>query len=318
MRARGLVFVAVAAFDLASQRAQAADLTPSECIEAADHGIALQGAGRLGKARSSLALCSSSACPLEIRSDCVERVEQINVAMPTVVFDVKDERGADLDSCEVVVDGRAVFARVSGSALSVDPGPHDFAFRAPRFEEMHEHLVLYEGVKDRHERVVLSRAVHVRPGHSDADPRSRGAPGPAPADGAGAWSGRARAASPSVSLASMIVASAGFAALGVGLTLVALGATEENRAGGEDRIAKGFGQSDHVAAQEDWTAGTIVAGSGFLASATAVILAMRNAGAPPATGVTAYGSFGSERPGALHLLPTIDCRGADLWLTGSF
>src|SRR5271165_2147015 len=80
----------------ASCRAWADDPTLADCITANESSIALRRQHKLRAARAQLLVCSAASCPEEIRSECVRRVTDVNVAMPTIVFNAKDGSGNDL------------------------------------------------------------------------------------------------------------------------------------------------------------------------------------------------------------------------------
>jgi hypothetical protein len=64
---------------------------------------------------------------LVVRADCAKRLDEVLRAMPTIVFDVKDRDGHAVTDVSVTMDGAAL-GRVDGSAITVDPGQHEFTF----------------------------------------------------------------------------------------------------------------------------------------------------------------------------------------------
>ena len=298
--------MAVAAVSLYSRAARAADPSAGDCVDANDRAIALEMGGRLLDARSHLAVCSSAACPMEIRRDCARRVEELNAAMPTIVFDVKDQKGNDLEGCHVMMDGRPLLGQASGAALAVDPGPHDFAFQASGFVTLHRRFVLHQGEKNRREAITLDAA------SPPEDVSASGAGVPSRGGSSSGGTASRGSASPSVSLPAMLVATAGFAAIGVGITILAFGFAEESRAEGEDRLAVDFGHSAHVAAQNDAIAGAIVTGCGLIAAGAGVVLAVRSSASRPVAAQT------PTRAVALSLTPVLGPSGLRLFLNGSF
>jgi hypothetical protein len=88
--------------------------------------------------------------------DCTDWMAQVEAAIPTIVFDVKDGKGNDLSAVKVTMDGQPFADKLDGSALPVDPGEHRFTFDdADGFAHSEKTIVIYEGVKDRHESLVL-------------------------------------------------------------------------------------------------------------------------------------------------------------------
>ena len=71
-----------------------ADPTKDECVAANESAQALRKSGQLRIARAQLLTCVAKACPALIRDDCAERLTELNRAMPSIVFDVKDGQEA--------------------------------------------------------------------------------------------------------------------------------------------------------------------------------------------------------------------------------
>jgi len=109
----------------------------------------LQRAGKLMDARAAMLTCADAACPAEIQTDCVQWLAEVRRKLPSVVFAVRDARGRDLSDVRVLVDGRAVAARLDGKAIDLDPGTHAVRFE-PRGAPAHDvSVVVREGEQDR-------------------------------------------------------------------------------------------------------------------------------------------------------------------------
>ncbi|HEV3189305.1 MAG TPA: hypothetical protein VGY54_02350 [Polyangiaceae bacterium] len=169
-----LLFAAVlgALFALASPAA--ADPTKHECIAANEAAQDLRSAGKLRDARAKLALCMASSCPGPVREDCGLRLSEVDAVTPSIVFEVKDGAGSDLSAVRVTIDGQPFIERLDGSTVPVDRGQHRFVFEAEGMGRMERILVIHEGDKGRHERVVFD-AVKASPA-SESVPRSAGEP----------------------------------------------------------------------------------------------------------------------------------------------
>lgn len=154
-------------------RAQDADA----CINASESSVALRKAGKLIDARKALATCAAPACPDPVKTSCQERLLEIDRAVPSVVFEVKDAAGNDLPSVKISVDGQARDERV-GTALSLDPGTHTFTFEAPGLPTSTKTLVVVEGAKDRTETVTLGTPAPAAPPTPPAAPVPDQAPAP--------------------------------------------------------------------------------------------------------------------------------------------
>jgi len=148
----------VAAALLAPSWASAADPTKQECVSANDSAQDLRRAGRLREARERLALCLSASCPGPVREDCAQRLDEVDRAMPSVVFEAKDAARNDLSAVRVTIDGQPLTEKLEGAAVAVDPGPHRFVFEAEGLPKTEKALVLHEGEKGRRERIVLAAA----------------------------------------------------------------------------------------------------------------------------------------------------------------
>jgi hypothetical protein len=157
-----------------------ADVTKAECVKANAQAQTLRNDGKLAAARQQLAVCADPACPALVRDDCTQRMDEIERVQPTIVFDVKDASGSDVTSVRVTMDGQPLAAKLTGTALSVDPGEHAFTFSADGQLPVSRTFVIHEAEKDRRERVSLassttaSPAAAATPDHESKPPSSGG------------------------------------------------------------------------------------------------------------------------------------------------
>ena len=114
---------------------------------------------KLRDARAQLLICSAASCPGDVRDECIRRVGEVNVAMPTIVFEPKDAASSDLSAVKVTMDGAPLAERLEGTALSIDPGEHTFTFDTPGQPPIQKQFVIREGEKDRRERITFGAAV---------------------------------------------------------------------------------------------------------------------------------------------------------------
>jgi hypothetical protein len=135
--------------------ARAADPTTGECLTATESSLNLRNAHKLRDARSKLLICSASSCPADIRTECVRRMAEVNAAIPGIVFDAKDAAGNDLVAVTVTMDGHTLTERLEGTAISIDPGPHKFAFATTGQPRVEKQFVIREGEKNRRERILF-------------------------------------------------------------------------------------------------------------------------------------------------------------------
>ncbi len=136
--------------------ASAADATKEQCIAANDHAQELRQAGKLGKAREQLLVCVAQSCPGPVREDCAQRLDELDKATPTIVFEIKDASGNDVTAATVKVDGQP-FTQVGGAAAPVDPGEHHFVFEATG-SSTEKVIMIREAEKARRVQIVLEVA----------------------------------------------------------------------------------------------------------------------------------------------------------------
>jgi hypothetical protein len=136
----------------------AADPTKAQCIASNDHAQEFRQAGKLSKAREQLLICVAQSCPGPVREDCAQRLDELDKAMPTIVFEAKDAAGTDLVDVKVTIDGAPLADRLDGSSLKVDPGPHVFVFTWEGHPSVTKKLVLAEHDQARREVVVFGSA----------------------------------------------------------------------------------------------------------------------------------------------------------------
>ena len=150
-----LVGSAVLSFPAASA---AAEPTKDQCIDANETAQSLRKGERLREAEERLLVCVAAACPGPVRDDCAQRLTEVRTATPTIVFVVKDDADQDLSAVRVMMDGALLVDKLDGTAIALDPGEHHFQFDAEGRAHVERTLVVQEGEKDRHERVVLVAA----------------------------------------------------------------------------------------------------------------------------------------------------------------
>ena len=142
---------AAATVFLATTQAWAADPTTVECIAASEKSLALGGQNKLRSARDQLLICVSASCPTDIRKECGRRVDEVNVAIPTIVFRANDPTGNELSSVKVTMDGEVVAEKLAGTAIALDPGPHTFTFETQGQPALTRQILVHEAEKERHE-----------------------------------------------------------------------------------------------------------------------------------------------------------------------
>jgi hypothetical protein len=142
-------------FSLVLAASASADPTKEQCIDANTRAQSLLRAHSLAEARALLQSCVDPQCPTPVRIDCSRRLEVLDRMQPTIIFDAKDEAGNDLSGVSVNMDGRSLTERLDGAELSVDPGSHDFVFKAAGRAPVKQSYVLKEFEKGRRELVII-------------------------------------------------------------------------------------------------------------------------------------------------------------------
>jgi hypothetical protein len=133
--------------------ARAADPV-TECIAANEHSLELRDQGKLLDARSQLALCAASTCPDAIQQACRGRIADLNAAIPSIVFEVKDGLGRDLSDVKLSIDGKPS-GTAGVTALQLDPGQHTFRFEAAGQPPVEKAILLREGEGEKRADIVL-------------------------------------------------------------------------------------------------------------------------------------------------------------------
>jgi hypothetical protein len=257
--------------------ARAAEPSTGECLAATESSLSLRHQHKLREARAKALVCSAPSCPGDIREECVRRVGELNVAIPTIVFDVRDADGADLVAVKVSMDGQLLTDHQDGTAVAIDPGPHTFTFEAAGQPRAEKKLIIREGQKDRNEAVTLgTRKLAAAPAP---------APAPAPASSAAGEplaTPAAVVATPIVPppppetssdghgqrVAAVTVGAIGIAAVGAGIYFSYLTHSLENSV----TNAPTFNPSDDSSGHTAHTLQFVMYGAGAAALATAVIL----------------------------------------------
>jgi hypothetical protein len=140
-----------------------ADVSKAECIQANSASQDARRAQKFSTAHELLTRCIDPSCPAMVRDDCTRRLDDLERAQPTIVFDVRDASGHDVVALKVTVDGKPLAEKLVGSPLAVDPGEHTFTFTVPGGAPVTQTFVIKEGVKDRDEIIVLGGSAPVAP-----------------------------------------------------------------------------------------------------------------------------------------------------------
>jgi hypothetical protein len=289
-----------------------ADPTVDQCVDANTKAQGFRRDGKFGAARLELRICVASTCPNLVRDDCAQRLDELDRAQPTIVFQAEDAAGHDLTAVRVEVDGQTLVDRLDGAAVAVDPGAHMFTFETAGQPPVSQPFVLREGQKARSEHVVMAGAVSAGTG---AAPGSAALPAPAATMERPAPSSPLEtAADPGRSqrIGGLIVGGVGVAGLVVGAIYAVTAASLWSNAKAKCNPAscpaatRSDAQTDHDNASSAATFATVgfAAGGAFAAAAIALY-------------VTAP-SKAHEEHARMAIVPTVGAGVAGAALQGSF
>jgi hypothetical protein len=106
-------------------------------------------AGHLHEATLIFQNCAIDSCSNPVRQTCQAKLFRLELDVPSVVPLVKDDAGEPIVDVQVTMDGRLIASRLDGRALSVDPGLHEFVFRADGSVIGRQRLVIAQGQRNR-------------------------------------------------------------------------------------------------------------------------------------------------------------------------
>lgn len=203
-RSRALAGFAILTGTMLATANAAADV--QQCAGAAERAQQFRDDGKYRSARAELLTCGREECPAMVRRDCMQWLNEVNQASPSVVVRAKDAAGADLGDVQVTIDGEVATDRIDGKPILVDPGPHVVGGRAPGLPAVEQNVIIQAGEKNR--LIELRFATGNAPSDApSAPPTSRGS-----TYGAAPW----------------IIGGLGVASLAVAGTFAALGLSERS------------------------------------------------------------------------------------------
>jgi hypothetical protein len=139
---------------LAATTARAADDATEACLTAHTEGQKARRAGHLLEAKRQFLSCAATSCPDLTKQQCVPWLAEIEQRIPTVVLDVRDDRGRDIGAVRVFIDDQLVTEHLDGRSMPLDPGDHRFRIEARGFAPVAQSFLLREGEQ--------ARAIHMK------------------------------------------------------------------------------------------------------------------------------------------------------------
>jgi hypothetical protein len=118
------------------------------CLNAAGEGQTLRDEHKLVEARDRFRVCAAATCPSAVQTDCAGWFNEVDRSIPTIVLAAKDETGNDVFDVHVSLDGAPLTAKLDGTSLPMDPGPHTFRFAWLDGASTDRVILVREGQKD--------------------------------------------------------------------------------------------------------------------------------------------------------------------------
>lgn len=122
--------------------------TRQACFDSFKRSQRLRRRGELLSARAELVSCGQPHCPDAIEAKCVEWVEEVRDAIPTIVVRAIDHTGRDVSDASLAVDGEVLSDALDGLALELDPGVHEIRISAGN-RVAKQRVLVVRGAKDR-------------------------------------------------------------------------------------------------------------------------------------------------------------------------
>jgi hypothetical protein len=188
-----------------------AQITKRQCIDANTKGQDLRREGKLSEARLHLRACSAAACPSLVSTDCVKRLDELESVQPTVVFNVVDGAGRDLNEVTVTANDKVLVDKLDGVAVEVDPGRHELTFSAKDRTPVTQTVVFREGEKSRVVRVTMPHPDDLPAESAGGEPSAAATKAPARSS-----DGKRASAGSTQRTIGLIVGGVGLASMGVG------------------------------------------------------------------------------------------------------
>jgi len=154
----------IGGFALHTQPCSAQSNTKTECVASYQHAQVSRQDGDLLKAQQALVSCAGAGCPDVMQADCSRWLEEVQAALPSVVFRVLTSSGADIADARIELDGQPERA-LDGRSITLNPGKHQVTVRAPHFAPVTLQVQIVEGQK-LHQQALTLQPISDRPSAS--------------------------------------------------------------------------------------------------------------------------------------------------------
>ena len=141
-------------FALYAKPCSAQSNTKNECVASYQQAQISRQDGDLLKAQQELVSCAGAGCPDAMQADCSRWLEEVQTALPSVVFRAVTPSGADIADARMELDAQP--ARVlDGRSMTSNPGTHQVTVSAPHFAPVTLQVQFVEGQKLRQQVITL-------------------------------------------------------------------------------------------------------------------------------------------------------------------
>src|SRR5687767_5438874 len=128
--------------------------TKNECVASYQQAQVSRQDGDLLKAQQELVSCAGAGCPDAMQADCSRWLEEVQTALPSVVFRALTPNGDDIADARIELDAQPERA-LDGRSITLNPGKHQVTVRALGFATVTLQLQLVEGQKLRQQAITL-------------------------------------------------------------------------------------------------------------------------------------------------------------------
>jgi hypothetical protein len=141
-------------FALHSKPCRAQSNPKNECVASYQQAQVSRQEGDLLKAQQELVSCAGAGCPDAMQADCSRWLEEVQAALPSVVFRALTSSGADIADARIELDAQPERA-LDGRSITLNPGKHQVTVRAPHFAPVTLQVQFAEGQKLRQQALTL-------------------------------------------------------------------------------------------------------------------------------------------------------------------
>jgi hypothetical protein len=105
-------------------RVEAPEAIKQGCLASFKRAQRLRKHSQLLSARAELVACGQPQCPDVIELKCLEWVEEVRAAIPTIIVSALTHNGLDIADAELAIDDEPMATSLDGTPIDLDPGPH--------------------------------------------------------------------------------------------------------------------------------------------------------------------------------------------------